>query len=77
MLNLLQQCQRKIEQQSEQQDLDLRILVGHTNTMDSVRHKYEMEVAWSRVCQEIRKSHERKQHHEEVLVNDTQDRYHL
>jgi len=77
MLNLLHQCQRKIEQQSEQPDLDLRILVGHTNTMDIVRNEYEMEVAWSRVCREIRKSYERKQHHGDVSVCNTQDRYHV
>jgi len=56
----LHQCYQRILTEVAQPTINLRFLVGHTNMIDDLRSRCELQASWARVCKDIRMTHDKK-----------------
>lgn len=54
MRALLQKCEQKLWVEASKSDMDLRLLVGHANMIDSLRDECEERAAWERIHKNIK-----------------------
>ena len=66
MYNLLQRCRYKLFAEASQPNIDLRVLVGHANMLDDLKHDWEAQVAWTSILRDIKEAFVAKSAHIKV-----------